>query len=108
MVISRKRRGACDALQWSEAGRWYRCGAVANPLGVAQQVLPHGWRGLAPALGWGLGKLARRWIAAGIGCDSSLTPEPKPSGTMQAQHATISSRPVSPTHDQPYDQPPRP
>ena len=109
MVISRKRRGACDALQWNDAGRLYRCGAVAAPLWVVQQALPHRLRGLAPALAWGLGKLARRWIAAGTGCDSNLisepvSPEPTPSGTMQTPSIVLSS----PPHDSPHDQPPRP
>jgi hypothetical protein len=47
-LISLRRRGACKALRWDE-GR-YRCGAAR-------------WPGL-------LGALARRWIAAGRGCDS--------------------------------------
>lgn len=58
MLLSRRRRGACVALRWSEAEQRYRCGAVAHP--------------------W-LGRLARRWIAAGAGCDADLqvhnTPE---------------------------------
>jgi len=53
MVLSRKRSGACVALRWSEVGQRYRCGAVDGP--------------------WGF--LARRWISAGSGCDSSLQPE---------------------------------
>lgn len=53
MLLSRKRFGACVALRWSEADQRYRCGAVQGP-----------W-------GW----LARRWISAGSGCDSSLQPE---------------------------------
>lgn len=54
MVLSRKRTGACVALRWSDGDQRYRCGAVDGP--------------------WGF--LARRWIAAGSGCDSSLQPEP--------------------------------
>jgi hypothetical protein len=50
MVLSRKRSGACVALRWSETDQRYRCGAVNGP--------------------WGF--LARRWISAGSGCDSSL------------------------------------
>lgn len=53
MVLSRKRRGACVALRWSESGQRYRCGAVDGP--------------------WGF--LTRRWISAGSGCDSSLQPQ---------------------------------
>jgi Fe-S-cluster-containing hydrogenase component 2 len=51
MLASRRRRGACSALRWDEAVRRYRCGLVA-------QERP-----------W-LAALARRWIAAGRGCDS--------------------------------------
>jgi hypothetical protein len=64
MVLSRRRSGACRALQWSqEAGR-YRCGVVAEP---------GRW---LPALRWlpepVLRRLALRWIGAGRGCDASL------------------------------------
>jgi hypothetical protein len=51
MLVSRKRSGACSALQWDAAGRRYRCG-------VAQHRFPL------------IAALARRWIAAGSGCDS--------------------------------------
>jgi len=54
MVLSLKRTGACVALRWSDVDQRYRCGAVDGP--------------------WGF--LARRWISAGSGCDSSLQPEP--------------------------------
>jgi len=50
MVLSRKRQGACVALRWSAEDHQYRCGATQGP--------------------WGF--LARRWISAGTGCDSSL------------------------------------
>jgi hypothetical protein len=59
MVLSRRRRGACSALRWDEAQRRYLCGALSEPATVL------GARWLAP--------LARRWIAAGIGCDARLT-----------------------------------
>jgi hypothetical protein len=64
MVLSRKRWGACTALRWDEATRLYRCGALTQPRGV----LPSGLRWCAPLLQ----RLARRWIAAGVGCDASL------------------------------------
>ncbi|MBQ0920722.1 hypothetical protein KBW71_20000 [Hydrogenophaga aromaticivorans] len=51
-VISRKRHGACDALRWSDA----------------EGVLGPRWRWAAPLLR----RLARRWIAAGVGCDATL------------------------------------
>jgi len=64
-LISRKRRGACDALRWSDAPPIYRCGAISD----AEAVLGPRWRWAAPLLR----RLARRWIAAGTGCDASLT-----------------------------------
>jgi hypothetical protein len=50
MLLSLKRRGACRALRWD--GTRYRCGAMLR----------------APWLA--------RWISAGSGCDSDLTPQP--------------------------------
>jgi hypothetical protein len=67
-AVSRKRRGACDALRWDAAQAIYRCGAISD----AEGVLGSRWRWLAPLLR----RLARRWIAAGVGCDASLTSEP--------------------------------
>lgn len=64
MLLSRKRLGACTALRWDEANRLYRCGALTQP----RSVLPPGFRWCAPLLQ----RLARRWIAAGVGCDASL------------------------------------
>ena len=58
VLLSRRLKGACVALEWS--GARYVCGALA-----AQ---PQGMRG------W----LIRRWIAAGAGCDCSLEPAGKP------------------------------
>ena len=64
MVLSRKRVGACNALRWDAAGAMYRCGVMTEP----RSVLSPGWRWLSPVLK----PLARRWIAAGVGCDASL------------------------------------
>lgn len=63
-VISRKRRGACDALRWDGATAQYRCGAITDAAGV----LGPRWAWAAPALR----RWARRWIAAGVGCDASI------------------------------------
>jgi hypothetical protein len=65
MLLSGKRVGACSALRWDERQQLYRCGALTDPVGV----LPRGLRWLAGALR----RLARRWIAAGIGCDAALS-----------------------------------
>lgn len=83
MVLSHKRRGGCDALRWNAIHNVYRCGAMAVPHEVAARALPTAMRWMAPVLGGLLGRVARRWIAAGIGCDSSLVPESVASGTIQ-------------------------
>lgn len=70
MVLSGRRRGKCAALRWSAEQSIYRCGAVTEPA----QVLGPRWAWAAP---W-LGRLARRWIAAGVGCDAQLTAEAPP------------------------------
>ena len=67
MLISRKRSGACDALRWDDGLSLYRCGAVTD----AADVLGRRWAWAAPLLR----RLARRWIAAGTGCDATITAE---------------------------------
>ncbi len=59
MVVSLKRHGTCRALRWSDEETRYLCGLMIKP-------------GLAGRL---IKALAGRWIAAGIGCDSSLEPQ---------------------------------
>lgn len=66
VLVSRRRHGACAALRWDPAQTRYHCGMVSDPA----DVLGPRWRFAAP---W-LRRLARRWIAAGAGCDSSLEP----------------------------------
>ena len=63
MLLSRRRRGACKALQWDPDGRRYLCGVV---------VQPKRWLPWLPAA-WGAW-LARRWIAAASGCDADIEP----------------------------------
>ena len=70
MLVSRKRRGACDALRWSDGESRYRCGMVADPA----EVLGMRWRWAVPLLR----RLARRWISAGSGCDASFEVDPLP------------------------------
>jgi hypothetical protein len=67
MLLSRKRHGPCDALRWDEAQGLYRCGAISEPASVLR------WRWAALLLP----RLARRWVAAGRGCDAHLTPGPE-------------------------------
>jgi Fe-S-cluster-containing hydrogenase component 2 len=66
MLVSRRRRGRCAALLWSDAQQRHLCGMVTEP--------HRHW----PAARWlpaaGLRRLARRWIAAQQGCDSDLEP----------------------------------
>lgn len=55
VLATGRRRGACRLLRWDATAARYRCGALAGP------------RWSRPLL--------RRWIAAGIGCDSELAPQ---------------------------------
>lgn len=65
VVVSRRLTGRCAALVWRDDVGLYRCGLIAQPAAI----LPRPLRALAPALA----RLARRYIAAGAGCDSSLS-----------------------------------
>lgn len=67
VLVSGRRSGACAALAWSGQAGLYRCGLVADP----RAVLPRLPAALAPAVS----RLARRWISAASGCDSSLVVE---------------------------------
>ncbi len=74
VLVSRRRTGPCAALRWSDAQQRYLCGMVQEPGAVTGWTQPWAVR-LQRAL-------ARRWIAAGVGCDASLqaqVPNP-PSG----------------------------
>lgn len=78
MVLSRRRRGACVALRWDDEVHQYRCGALTEPTGVLREVLPELLTRRAPWLSVRLAPVlrrhAKRWIAAGQGCDSSVEP----------------------------------
>lgn len=67
-LVSRRRRGACAALVWKAQTRQYRCGLIEQP----QRHLPAALRWSVP---W-VARLARRWVAAGRGCDSNVSAEP--------------------------------
>jgi hypothetical protein len=62
MLVSRRRQGACRALQWQAEASRYRCGMVVDP----QRYLPRPLAALAP---W-VSRLTLRLIAGGKGCDS--------------------------------------
>jgi hypothetical protein len=72
VVLSRRRDGACIAVRWDIEAHQYRCGALSAPADVLQQVLPRPLRHLASILSPGLAALAKRWIAVGQGCDSTV------------------------------------
>lgn len=74
VLLSARRSGACDALVWDDEASIYRCGAVSHPQPTIARALPRGAQWLAGPLAVLLRRTARRWIAAGTGCDSSLEP----------------------------------
>lgn len=59
-------RGACRLLVWSDAERRYHCGLLQGHGGPLRPAWLAGW----------VASRARRWIAAGIGCDSDAVVEP--------------------------------
>ena len=67
VLVTGRRSGACAALLWNGAARMDRCGLVGAP----GTVLPWLPAAVAPLLS----RLARRWISAASGCDSSLVVE---------------------------------
>ena len=70
VLVSRRTQGACAALVWGDGVQAYRCGLVEQPA----THLPRPLAFAAPLLR----RLARRMIAAGIGCDCSLEPAEAP------------------------------
>jgi hypothetical protein len=61
-LLSRRRRGACKALLWSQDEQCYRCGAVSDPRQFVNW-LPATW----------VRHAALRWISAAQGCDADIT-----------------------------------
>jgi hypothetical protein len=80
MVLSGRRTGACAALQWDGTVALYRCGALTQPHMVVAQALGRRGAWLTRPIAAVLQRVARRWIAAGRGCDSDW--QPQPSTTM--------------------------
>jgi hypothetical protein len=60
------------ALIWDEPLGLYRCGALLQPRQMLQSALPRWLQFLVAPLSAVLARMARRWIAAGSGCDSDL------------------------------------
>jgi hypothetical protein len=70
VLISKRRTGACAALEWVDAEARYRCGVLINP--GRYTGLQAGW---ARAL---TQRVAQRMISAGSGCDCSLEVDTRP------------------------------
>lgn len=66
-LLLQHRAGRCPALLWQPAEQRYGCGLVIRPKDFLVW-LPQGFCGLAKLL-------ARRWIAAGVGCDCDAEAE---------------------------------
>jgi len=71
-VLSGRRSGGCVAVLWVPELRQYRCTAVIAPTEFLKMRWPAGLHGLIPPAAALLGRQAKRWIAAGQGCDSHL------------------------------------
>ncbi len=95
VVLSRTRTGACAALRWVETSGKYRCGAIVAPVDTLASALPRGARWLAPLLAPLLRRWGLRWIAAGMGCDSSLEVVRRGSTTMPMTDSEHSIRAVA-------------
>lgn len=91
VALFRRKRGACQALQWSDTIGKYRCGVLVDTDAVLRQAFPRLAAGLLRWISPWVSRLAYRWIAAGIGCDSSLQPESSP--TMDGFDTSKSNTP---------------
>jgi hypothetical protein len=76
VLLSGRRHGACQALRWQAEMRQYRCGAISAPVEVLATRLPRVLQFSVPWLAWALTRWARRWVAAGAGCDCSVEATP--------------------------------
>jgi len=69
VLLCGKRFGACLALRWQADKLQYRCGAITQPREVLNERLAPAVQFLSPWLAGLLGRWAKRWVAAGVGCD---------------------------------------
>jgi hypothetical protein len=112
VLLSGRRQGACKALRWSEGGLVYRCGAINEPKDVLSRALPQWLRPIATGLSPLMARLAKRWIAVGQGCDSSLevasvAGSSSPPGISPTISSTFTELPVRhhPSPDHHHDKP---
>lgn len=101
ILLSGRRSGACDALRWSEEGVLYRCGAMTAPREVLRHAFPRWLRPMAKGLSPLMARLAKRWVAAGQGCDSTLEVAHPAESIFPSLHSIIISSPIT-------EPPPRP
>lgn len=104
MLLSRRRTGACNMLLWDPLKRQYRCGVLVHPREILKRTLPRGLRWSARWLAPLLGRLGVRWIAAGVGCDSSLELVSTTAQAMVANGLPANSTTMPPraSHVQPH------
>lgn len=69
VLVSRRLKGACKALVWSDQARRYHCGLLMVQATEAGEPAAW-WRGVARRV-WQ--RWVRRMISAGSGCDASMT-----------------------------------
>ena len=94
ILLSGTRKGACTAVRWRDDSSRYICGALGEPYAVVKRRLPKGLGWMAKPLAAVLPRLAHRWIAAGMGCDSNLLP-------LAAGPAPLDDNPPSPSLSHP-------
>ena len=86
-LLSGRRQGACDALRWAEGEQVYRCGAISAPQAVLSEAMPRWLRPIAIGLSPVMAHLAKRWVAAGQGCDSTLEMAPPRGAILPSDHS---------------------
>lgn len=69
VLLSGRRHGACQALRWQGDAHRYRCGAITEPEAVLRERFPVWAQNVQAPLAVVLRRFARRWVAAGVGCD---------------------------------------
>lgn len=69
VLLSGYRQGPCRALRWQAEGGLYRCGAITEPQDVLSERLPQFLQPVTGVVAGVLALTAKRWVAAGVGCD---------------------------------------